>query len=543
MRNRITCLLAFLMVVGLMGQGPEDLESKGKIVNTPHNLTSITATSEDSEVILTDYSLCRSCHVPHKANAVEPLWYRKGGVSSFNMEKEIARTSNHIHPLDPGSRNCLGCHDGAMAPSFPQRDQDGRKQINMTSNDIQAPPNYNLHLFSFPASGVEISPPAEESPLQLLAGNEVGCITCHDPHNNDNGSFLRVTNDESAICMECHQMQNWEQSTHGNPQSTLHIGLEKMACMQCHEIHTLPANAKLLKTDENTLCLGCHDGSKDGENEIASLQNLEETFEKPFAHPIRINPNVPGMGYDNMDKVPWNFGLADDRTIRCGDCHNPHAASKMDISPVLDGSIAFVKGVDAIGFKKSSADYEYEVCYKCHGQNQNVKSGSDISRYLMIGNRSFHPIENVGMNVNVPSLKDGWSEQSLITCSDCHGNDDKSGPQGPHGSSYPNILKLAYTESPFASIDEMALCASCHDPRIILGNDGFKFHSLHIKRAGYSCGACHNPHGSADNAGLIDLNKSFITDLNGIKKVETTDPGHGTCTLKCHDVTHRNDIY
>jgi len=544
MKQVIVFLLSAAFSLSSLAQTLDDIESKGKIANTPHNLTASKATQSSKELVLTDYSLCRSCHVPHKAKAVEPLWFRKGGVSSFEMDKALSGRDDHIHPLDPGSRSCLACHDGGLAPAFPHRNEELTGQVNLPTGDNQAPPNYNLHLFKFPSHGLEISPPDESSALSGFSeNNEVGCITCHDPHNNERGNFLRVSNEGSAICLECHDMQNWGQSTHGNPQNPLHAGLEEMACNQCHEIHTMPANAKLLRTDENSLCLGCHDGSSDAEHEVASLLNLEETFEKPFTHPIRVNPDYSNMGYDSMEKTPWNYGLADDRRVSCGDCHNPHAATQGMISPALDGSLAFMRGVDANGFSKSFADREYELCYKCHGQNQNLSSGSDISALLNLSNRSFHPVETVGMSLNVPSLKADWSEQSLMTCSDCHGNDDPQGPKGPHGSSIPNILKAAYTEAPFASTSEMALCLTCHDQRIILGNDGFKFHRLHIERAGYSCSACHNPHGSVEHVGLLDLDQMHITSLAGVKAIEITEPGHGTCTLKCHDVTHNLEVY
>ena len=531
-----------LASVSVIGQGFEDLQDKSKIADTPHNLMM----NKDvlmMDSMLVDFSLCRSCHVPNKATAVEPLWYRKLSVPRFEINNSLNEEDQHVHPIDPGSRNCLSCHDGSMARSFPHRGEQKHPQVNLTASETPAPANYNMHLFNFPSSGKEISRPGENSELLLNSNNEVGCITCHDPHNNEKGHFLRISNKGSEICLECHHMQNWELSTHGNPQNPLHAGLQEVACLQCHEIHTLPTNAKLLRADENTLCLSCHDSRADEETEIASIKNLEEVFEKPFIHPIRINPNVTDVGYNSDTDSPWNFGLADDRFVRCGDCHNPHAASEKNVSPVLDGSMAFMKGVDALGFQKEAVDYEYEVCYKCHGQNQNVNSGNDVARLFSVGNRSFHPVENVGLSQHVPSLKDGWSEQSLITCSDCHGNDDPYGPQGPHGSSIPHILKASYSDIPYASLEEQELCFKCHDQRKIVGNDGFKFHNLHINRAGYSCSACHNPHGSIDSPGLIDLDQPYIKGVNGIKKVESMEPGHGTCTLQCHAAKHLRDVY
>ena len=536
----IPALLSLATLVS--AQSLDDLSSKSKIAGTPHSLGFNTA-ANGADSVLTDFSLCRSCHVPNKATAVEPLWYRKGSIPNYDINKKLELPGDHVHPLDPGSRNCLSCHDGTMARTFPHRGEEKHPQVNLTAPEAQAPANYNMHLFNFPSSGREISRPGEDSQLMLTDQNQVGCITCHDPHNNEKGHFLRVTNDKSEICLECHHMQNWDLSTHGNPQNPLHAELEEVACLQCHSIHTLPTNAKLLRADENTLCLTCHDGRKDEDTEIASVKNLEEVFEKPFTHPIRINPNVTDVGYDSDTESPWNFGLADDRFVRCGDCHNPHAVTEGDVSPVLDGSMAFVEGMDAVGFKKDRADYEYQVCYKCHGQNQNLNSGSDVSQHFSLGNRSFHPIESVGMGLSVPSLKKGWSEQSLVTCSDCHGNDDPYGPQGPHGSSIPHILNAAYSDAPYGSVDEQALCFKCHDQRKIMSDGSFKFHSMHINRAGYSCAACHNPHGSADSQALLDLNLPHIRALDGVKMIQGTEPGHGTCTLQCHNYKHKLEYY
>ena len=199
--------LLCLLTMNLRAQDIDNLQSKSKVAGTPHNL----AQNKNGQAVndlLTDYSFCRSCHVPHKATAVEPLWYRKGAIANFDLNKELDVTDTHVHPLDPGSRKCLSCHDGSMARTFPHRGELQNQQVNLTAPEVRAPANYNMHLFNFPSSGREISRPDESSPLMLNSQNEVGCITCHDPHNNEQGHFLRVTNQRSQICLECHHMQN-----------------------------------------------------------------------------------------------------------------------------------------------------------------------------------------------------------------------------------------------------------------------------------------------------------------------------------------------
>jgi len=153
----------------------------------------------------------------------------------------------------------------------------------------------------------------------------------------------------------------------------------------------------------------------------------------------------------------WSSGIADDRAVACSDCHNPHAASDQSLSPFLDGSQLYVDGVDSHGFPKPVVDYEYETCYKCHGMSQNAETGRDVARLFARTNMSYHPMEAPGNNPSVPSLKAEWSEQSMLRCSDCHGNDDALGVQGPHGSNLPHILKAAYSVFPFSGVEENAL--------------------------------------------------------------------------------------
>lgn len=540
-------LVMILAVSGVWAQVDEQggLEEKGKVVATPHNL-SLQGRQDmpDSLAFLTDYSLCRYCHMPRVNPAEEPLWYRQESVRNFDTRNTVENAPGKVFPLDPDSRNCLFCHDGTVARGFPRRPESANPQVNLTAPQPVSAENYNTHLFAFPPSGAEISRPDSSSPLFMGANQTVQCGTCHDPHNNENGHFLKVTNDGSEICLACHHMNNWGNSTHGNPTNPILKPLKEIACLQCHEIHTLPTKAKLLRTDENSLCMSCHDGSQDDATEVMSRYNLQEVFEKPFIHPIRINPNVTEIGYGSTTSR-WQGGFSEDRYVRCGDCHNPHSVQPEDPSPFLPGALIFVRGVDAMGFPKENAEFEYQVCYKCHGYNQNAEPASDVARLFATSNMSFHPVEGPGNSPYVPSLKEGWSEQSMIRCTDCHGNDDVAGVAGPHGSNIPHILKKPYADSqtPFAASAGSELCYQCHVEQRILQDNGFKFHNLHIERAGYACSACHNPHGSPYMPGLLDLDRPFIEPTHGKKIVESESPGHGSCYLICHGKDHNGQSY
>jgi len=125
---------------------------------------------------------------------------------------------------------------------------------------------------------------------------------------------------------------------------------------------------------------------------------------------------------------------------------------------------------------------------------------------------------------------------SIITCSDCHGNDDKSGPKGPHGSNYEFILKENYImestpESPYA----YELCYGCHRRASILNDESFNAHKRHVIYGKVSCFVCHDSHGSRDNENLINFDTSIVypNSLGQLNYIKLT-PGKPRCFLNCH---------
>ncbi|MCF7824584.1 MAG: ammonia-forming cytochrome c nitrite reductase subunit c552 [Candidatus Marinimicrobia bacterium] len=534
----IKIFMSSLTMTLVFGQSTADLGDKSKVAFTPHNFSGIETVGGDGVVY--DFTLCRQCHTPSKMAPIEPLWYRKEAVNVFEVKNLVQGQDDEVLPSDAASRNCLFCHDGGIAPGFPHHSFNGDKQVALNGGMEQSIPNQNLHLFKFQKQSAQTHPPESESQLRLNKYGQISCTTCHDPHNNEYGNFLRVEAQNSQICFECHEMANWELSTHGNPADPKFSGLGDNACATCHDIHSVPAEESLLKTDQNTLCLTCHDGMKNSSEEIAANADLASVFDKTFIHPIRVNAS--GNRHTDMDA--WSAGIADDRAVACSDCHNPHATSDQSLSPFLDGSQLYVDGVDNRGFPKAFVDYEYETCYKCHGMNQNAGLGRDVGRLFARTNMSYHPVEAPGNNPYVPSLKTEWSEQSMLSCTDCHGNDDPLGAQGPHGSNVPHILKASFADFPFSSVEENKLCFRCHEEQRVVQSNGFKYHQLHIQDAGYSCSACHNPHGSIEYPGLMDLSQGFIQPLNnGVLEIVQTEPGHGYCSLKCHDKAHPTQTY
>jgi len=210
------------------------------------------------------------------------------------------------------------------------------------------------------------------------------------------------------------------------------------------------------------------------------------------------------------------------------------------------------------------APFEYEVCFRCHGDNpvrirgtiDRVRPSPNLRREIVPGAASSHPIILPARNSpDVPSLLPGLTGRRL-TCTDCDNSNNArsvggTGPEGPHGSIFDFLLGRRYETRDFAveSASTYALCYQCHSRTSILGNDSFSLHRRHIVKVRSPCSACHDPHGvtgSKINHGhLINFDRSIVTRPAGDPRIEYRDLGRftGSCTLQCHGVNHLDFLY
>jgi hypothetical protein len=234
-----------------------------------------------------------------------------------------------------------------------------------------------------------------------------------------------------------------------------------------------------------------------------------------------------------------------------------------------------VAGVDRNGSSVPSATYEYEVCFKCHADFTpdlnyipRVISVTNLRLAFDPSNPSYHPVVGMGKNLNVPSIPSSLAPtlnpSVVIYCSTCHA-DDEGGSGGPHGSSFPPILKERYstTDDNPESYENYALCYRCHERSSILSDASFMRktirttasgggHSGHLA-AGAPCSACHDPHGVADSGAggtgshthLINFDTRIVLPKPGSPFPIFTDTGtfSGSCTLVCHGVLHDSTSY
>ena len=545
-------LLAAVVIVCAMAS-----DAAGEVAGTAHDFSA----SKDGS------AACQYCHTPHMALAGTALWNHKLSDRTYEIYWSTSLDAEVGQPTG-SSKLCLSCHDGTVALDATVRGGGG-------GNTYMPPGSRNLgtdlsddHPVSFVYStdlsdkDLQIRPPdtlPEELHLDQL--NEMQCMTCHDPHDDTHGNFLVTTNLRSHLCVQCHDLTGWGNSIHANSVAEVkdaaddylvNTGYTTVAdngCLSCHQPHSAGGKQRLLHfAEEEKNCLSCHNGQ-------VAVTNLVDEFDKFSGHFVQDYEGV----HDIEEVVE-----SSDQHVECVDCHNAHAmvqSTGTEQAPQVRGSMKSVSGVTAEGSVVEQASYEYEICFKCHGDNPN-RIESEISRQITQtntlmefdqSNPSYHPVTVQGANTNVPSLKPGMDESTIIYCTDCHNSDASSQVKGPHGSQNPYLLAYRYEtdddteESPSA----YELCYQCHDYNSIMDDESFKHHKKHIRKK-IPCSVCHDPHGissvqgdSTTNSNLINFDTTVVFPDPDTGRLEFEDLGlfRGQCYLECHNKKHSPKDY
>lgn len=413
------------------------------------------------------------------------------------------------------------------------------------------------------------------------------CLTCHQKTGWDASAHNLVP--DSAEDLRYTQTQGAH---------TGYIGVGNNGCESCHRPHAPQVAQRLVKNTEENVCFQCHDGN------VTSRNIKSEFVSKTYKHPVLLTPSSHDAAENPnsaVHPVP-ETATGTPRHAECMDCHNAHQANAANaLPPLASGALAGVSGQSSANSFLPAVANEYEVCFKCHADSANKPQSLDLStagvgygrnpqRQFNAGNlnafntrveftqgSSYHPVarpRNLS-TVEVPSLRPNvisssgaamagrpLSSGSQIYCTDCHNNDSgrnlgssSVGPNGPHGSNLPHLLERANVlePAPAASgrgsgigytLSNYALCDKCHDvANSVLADRSFRYHNLHVSGQGTACSTCHDPHASSAPM-LVNFDLSVVAPSNqgGLQFTRTT-PGHGTCSLRCHNSNHNNRSY
>ena len=214
-----------------------------------------------------------------------------------------------------------------------------------------------------------------------------------------------------------------------------------------------------------------------------------------------------------------------------------------------------MRGVTSNRTQVSPANYEYEICYRCHADNSFTSSQAIVRRIqesnmrlnFFNTNPSYHPVAAQGKGNNVPSLRTGYSTASQIYCCDCHGSDDSVKAGGTAWAQ--RSARLAVPVHPagasrdlqqFALLRRQVLPTLLSLPRPVgsarLTTSAFPPHNLHVVQKSIPCFVCHDPHGvsggtATANAHLINFETHVVTS-------GSYDSTARTCNVSCHSTIH-----
>ncbi len=552
------------------------------VVNSKHDLS---ARGPGPIRAMHENEICIFCHTPHNGAPQTPLWNRVNPRTHYRIYESSTTDARIDQPSGP-SKMCLACHDGSVALGN-LLSRPATHPIVMTARTIP-PGTADLtndlsddHPIGFRYDRAlsnadrQIRPPEVVSlELPFGAHGEMHCTTCHDPHNNELGDFLRVSDQMGAVCVSCHDRTGWHHASHAtskkrttgrivDPTEPLkYKTVRDNGCLSCHKVHAAPQRERLLRARrEEDNCLNCHSGA------IARF-NIAADIGKRSNHgePLRTGVHDPA-------EIPFTMR----RHVECVDCHNPHAAYGDPIGAVrgtlgqtVKGPNVHVSGITITGRETDDARFLYEICFKCHADGVRRSRQTEIPRQITetntrlefrTSNPSFHPVAGPRRNQDVVSLIPPLRVGSIITCTDCHNSDNArfaggSGANGPHGSLFEPLLVRNYNTQDFSTESREAydLCYRCHSRESILADESFSRHRRHIVDIRTPCSACHDAHGvsrtqgnSVNHSNLInfDLSVVFPADTPSGPRIEYVDTGtlSGTCTLTCHGLMHVNFPY
>ena len=594
------CLSVSLLALALLGCGlvsAAEAQTPAGMVHTKHNLS---VSGPGPVRALTETRICIFCHTPHNATPLSPLWNKDIEPQVYTVYTSPTLKAGPLPQPSGPTKLCLTCHDGTIAMGALVNPAGGISMAGGTVLPSGSLANFGLdlsghHPVSFayhdalPNAELVSSPPPD---LVYGGTDEVHCSTCHDPHNDTYGMFLAKDNRYSVLCTTCHQMTGWNTSAHATSTASVvgvlprppktwptYTQVNEWGCEVCHTPHFAPTAEELLNFSaappEPFSCIsaGCHS------SEPPPAHGASAAVVAAQAGTIGVSPRGTvdvarqtrkiSAHREPLGVVPVaqraRGGAAQSgiRSVTCTDCHNPHltTASKAR-APFASGMLRGVNGTDRYGGEITTARYEYEICFKCHSDN--TPDIDYVPRVLTVtntrlafdpSNPSYHPVISIGKNLNVPSipsnLEPGMSPTVVIYCTTCHA-DDEGGARGPHGSSFPPILKERYetADNTPENYANYALCYRCHDQTRIKSDISFK-HSEHL-RDNAPCSACHDPHGvnaasgplsTGDHTHLINFDTRIVlpyaqqyplyTDTSKVR-----GPFSGSCNLCCHNVAH-----
>lgn len=199
-----------LFVVGLLLQIPIVSSAMGFAVPGSKHDLAVAAESMSSA------ATCYICHSPRNSlSQKSPLWVSGTSSQQFSQYNSDEEMNYNILSADGGVLICLSCHDGTFAEKsiYIESALHPAEQLDpsWTGKGIGFGEDHpvNIVYFDYEADS-EIRPAISDAEVSdgrlslTLYNGRVQCGSCHDVHNGQGDSFLRISNEGSQLCLVCH---------------------------------------------------------------------------------------------------------------------------------------------------------------------------------------------------------------------------------------------------------------------------------------------------------------------------------------------------
>ena len=327
------------------------------------------------------------------------------------------------------------------------------------------------------------------------------CLACHKPHGGSGRNLLDVGEDQTNLCLGCHDNAPFKQKYMHGPVA---VG----ACTKCHAAHE-SAEKFLLEGPVRNLCLKCH------EDFAKSLK------EAKVAHPPV--KDGPCTSCHNPHGSPTEFLLKKKMKELCIGCHAGIGKKVADVKvphkPVMqEGGCGNCHSAHYAKAKGLLFAEEKTVCLTCHGKNNLGKP----------------PLRNIAKDLDGKKYLHGPIQKG--ECKACH---------DPHGSNFFRMLRGNYPADLYAPYKDgiYEACLKCHDKNLLrypdttlytkFRNGNRNLHYVHVvNKKGRTCRICHQPHASSGEK-LISKDGSKFGEWN-IPINFVISPGGGRCAPGCH---------
>ncbi|MEW5943162.1 MAG: cytochrome c3 family protein [Pseudomonadota bacterium] len=239
---RILANIAKLLIATAAAVAILPFAAQAGVVGSRHDLSNGmgSAFPHGAPNVYTNYGqVCVYCHTPHSANTDNNgklLWNRPFSTASYTLYSSPTSKLTPTQPTGASSSSalCLSCHDGTIAvdsilrppkQSYTVSTTHRRMDVSLAADSCGACHNeagipgpekaflgtdlsndhpVNMIYDNTVNTGLAPAATVTSAGLKLYEGNKVQCATCHDPHNTNNGPFLRTSNAASALCQTCH---------------------------------------------------------------------------------------------------------------------------------------------------------------------------------------------------------------------------------------------------------------------------------------------------------------------------------------------------